>query len=46
MLLHQKLADHANWVKGVDTEIERGEERCARHHHQTMLGMGGEVKIG
>ena len=33
MLLHQKLADYASWVKGVGAEMEHGEEKCARHHH-------------
>ncbi len=48
MLLHQELADCANWVRDrVDAEIERnGEEKSARHHHQTMLGMWDEVNIG
>jgi hypothetical protein len=46
MLLHQKLADHANCIKGIDVEIEHSEDMCARHHHQTMLGIGCEVNIG
>jgi hypothetical protein len=40
MLLHQGSAGCANWVKGIDTVIERNEEgKNARHHHQTVLGM-------
>jgi hypothetical protein len=48
MLLHQKLVDCANWVESVNVEMERGEEKCARHHHQTMLEieMEGEVNVG
>lgn len=45
MHLHRKLADRANWVEVIDDETLDGEEKCARHHHQTMLEMGGEVKI-
>ena len=45
MHLHRKLADRANWVEVVDDETKHNEEKCARHHHQTMLEMGREVKI-
>lgn len=42
MLLHQGLPGCANCVKGIiDTEIKRKEEKSARHHHQTVLGMWG-----
>jgi hypothetical protein len=39
MLLHPGFAGCANWVKGINTEMERNEEKSARHHHQTMLRM-------
>jgi len=48
MLLHQGLAGCANWVRSIDTEIERNEEKCARHHHQTVLRLygGGQYRDG
>jgi hypothetical protein len=40
MLLRRGFVGCANWVKGIDTEIRRNEEeKRARHHHQTVLGM-------
>jgi hypothetical protein len=32
-------------LENVNAEMERGEEKCTRHHHQTMLEMGGEVNV-
>jgi len=50
MHLHQGFAGCASWVKGINTEIKRNEEeKSARHHHQTVLGMwegGGQYRDG